>query len=147
VAAIGLEVACRFPLQIKFIDVFCVFCLDQLSNELELLAKAKDCLLEDRHFPWSPFFKDEDGGDWIDEDIQVSFFVEVVDCIEIELNWLLLLLWIGLVYFVLRLDNLKNGMLLQSEVLQELHVVVVLTLLTGLQNFRVNLFKIRFSFD
>lgn len=50
-------VACRFPLQIKFVYFLRILCLYQLSQELKLLAKFEDRFLEDSHFTWRPFLK------------------------------------------------------------------------------------------
>lgn len=117
VAAVRLEVACGFPLQVKFIDILRVLGLDELSDELELLAEPEDGLLEDGHFPRRPFLEDAGGSDWVDEDVEVPFLVEVVDGVEVELDGLLLLLRVGLVDFVLGLDHLQDRVLLQPQVL------------------------------
>lgn len=122
------------PFEVELVDVFGIFCLDQLSDELELLSESQDGLLENSHFSRRPFFEDKSWGDGVDEDIEISFFIEVVDCVEVELNRLLLFLGVGLVYFVLGLDYLQNGMLIGPQPPKQLHECVVFALVDGVLN-------------
>lgn len=142
-AAIRLEVTCRFPLQVKLIDVLRVFCLDQLSNELELLAESKDSLLEDRHFPWCPFLEDTDRSNWVYENVEISLLVEMVDGVKVEFDGFLLFLGVGLVYLVLRLDHLKDGVLLETKVFDELDVGMIIAVETGFLDAMVESLEVR----
>jgi hypothetical protein len=102
--------ACRLPFQIEFVDIFCVLGFNKLSNELELLSETKNGLLEDRDFSWCPFLEDECRCNWINQDVQISFLVQMVDGIEIELNRLLLLFRVGFINVILGLNYLKDRM-------------------------------------
>ena len=104
--------ACGLPLQVKIIDILCIFGLDELGNELELLAESQDGLLEDGHLSWCPFLEDAGWSDWVYEDVEVSLLVEVVDSVEVQLNWLFLLFGVGLIDLVLGLDHLENRVFL-----------------------------------
>lgn len=103
---------CGFPLQVKLIDILCIFGLDELGNELKLLSKSQDGLLEDSHLPWCPFLEDAGWSDWVYEDVEVSLLVEMVNSVEVQLDWLFLFLGVGLVDLVLGLDHLENWVLL-----------------------------------
>lgn len=83
VTAVRLVVTRGFPLQVKLINVLCIFCLNELCDELKLFAESQDGLLEDRHLPWRPFLEDADRSDWVYEDVEVSLLVEMVDSIEV----------------------------------------------------------------
>lgn len=58
----------------------------------------------------------------------------MVYCIKIELYGLLLFLGVGLVYLVLGLDYLQNGMLIGSQPSQQLHESMVIALMHCLLN-------------
>lgn len=124
--------ACRFPLQVKLIDILGVFGLDQLCDELKLLAEPQNGLLEDSHFPGCPLLEHTGGSDWIDEDIEISLLVEMIDGIEVELDGFLLFLGVGLVDLVLGLDHLQNGVFLETKILDQLHVGMIVAMQTGL---------------
>ena len=72
-----------------------------------MLPELQDSLLEHGYLPGRPVLKHHFGGDWINQDVKVPFFIEVVDGIKILFNRLFLFLLIGLVNFVLKGHNLK----------------------------------------
>lgn len=73
--------ACCLPFKVELIDILCIFSLNQFSDKLELLSKAKDCFLENGNLFWRPFFKRKHRGHWIDKDIKVTLFVNVDDAV------------------------------------------------------------------
>lgn len=102
---------CGFPLQVELINILRIFGLDELGDELELFAESKDGLLEDCHLSWRPFLEDAGRCHWVYEDVEVSLLVEMVDSVEVQLDWLFLLLGVGLVDLVLGLDHLEDWVL------------------------------------
>lgn len=102
VAPVGLVVACCPPFQVEFIYVLCILRPYQLSNELELLSEPKDSLFEDGYFSGGPSFEDKSRSNRVDQNIQVTLFVDVGNGVEVVLNRLLLFLWVRLVYLALR---------------------------------------------
>lgn len=102
--------ACRFPFQIEFIDVLCVLGFNKLSDELELLSKAKNSLFEDGHFSGCPFLEDKCRCNWINQDVQISFLVQMINGIEIKFDRLLLFFRVSLIDVILGLNDLKDRM-------------------------------------
>ncbi len=85
------------PFKVKLINLLCVFSADQLANELELFSEFEDGLLKDGYFSGGPILEDWLWSHGIDHNIEVFLFIEVIDGIEVELDWFFLLLGIGLV--------------------------------------------------
>ena len=79
VAAVTFVVTCRFPLQIELIHFFGIFGPDKLGDELELLPKFEDGLLEDGYLARSPPLEHRTRSHWVYQDIQIAFLVQVVD--------------------------------------------------------------------
>ena len=89
------------PFQVKLVHVLRVLGADQLRDKLELLTKAQYALLKDGDFLRRPLLKHKSGGHRIDQDIEVSFLVEVTDGVEVKLKGLLLLFRVCLVDLIL----------------------------------------------
>ena len=125
-------VARWFPLQIKFVYFLRILCLYQLCQELKLLAKFEDRLLKDSYFTWRPFLKYKGRSHRIYQDVQVSFFVEVIHSVKIEFDWLLLLFRISFVHFSLRCNHLEDGSFFRFECLQHGSVRMVFGSVTSI---------------
>jgi len=66
----------------------------------------------------------------------------MVDGIEIELNGLLLFLGVSLVYLVLRLDHLQNGVLIGSQPSKQLNESMIFALMHSVLNILQHLAKV-----
>lgn len=142
VGAVALVVAGGFPLPVKLVDFLHVLCADQLSDELELLPELEQTLLEDRHLPRGPVFEDSARGHWVDQDVQLPLSVQVVDCVEVELDRLLLLFGVAFEDVALGLYDLQDGFLLRPQALEQADVGVVFRLLAGPADVLVDLAKV-----
>ncbi len=69
----------------------------------------------------------------------------MVDSVEVELNGFLFLLGVGLVDLVLGLDDLEDGVLLQSQILQQLDVFVIVDPMACTHDPSVYLLEIRLA--
>jgi hypothetical protein len=66
----------------------------------------------------------------------------MVDGIEIELNGLLLFLGVSLVYLVLRLDHLQNGVLIGPQPSEQLNESMIFALVHSVLNILQHLGKV-----
>jgi hypothetical protein len=66
-ASIGLVVTRVLPFKVEFINILSALCLDQLGDEIELLAKANNAFLKDAHFQWTPHLERGDDCDRIEK--------------------------------------------------------------------------------
>ena len=131
-SAVRFVVVCRLPFEIKLIYFLCVLAADQLSDELELLAETENRLLENRHFFWSPSLEDRHRRHGVYENVQVPFLVEMIYGVEVQFDGLFLLLRIGFIDIVLRVDDLKNWVLFGLKSVQERPKRVLFAAFTGL---------------
>jgi hypothetical protein len=141
-APVRFEMACGLPFQIKFVDILCILGFDKFGNKLELLSKAKNSLFEDGYFLGCPFLEDKCRCYWVDQDVQVSFLVQVVDGVEIKLYRFFLFFRVGFINVILWLNYLKDRMFLESKVFKELDVCMIITLTTYYQDLFIDLLEI-----
>lgn len=129
-ASVRFEMTCRFPLQVKFVDILCIFCFNKFSNKFELLSKPQNCLLEDCHFFRCPFLEDECRCYWVDQDVQVPFLIKVIDGIKVELYWFFLFFRVGFIDIILGLNYLKDRIFFESKVFKKLDIGMIITMAT-----------------
>lgn len=80
------------PLIIELEHILGVLGLDQFRNELKLFPELDDPLLKNCYLFGRPPLKHTFRVDWIDQDVEVFFLVELVDSVKVHLDGFLFLL-------------------------------------------------------
>ena len=82
------------------------------------------------------------GSYWVNQNVQISFFVEMGNCVQVHLDRFLFLLGIGLVDLGLRGNCLEDGFLFGTDGLEEGNERVILTGMSGCHQVLVNLLEV-----
>lgn len=89
----------RLPLQIKLINLFSVFCLDELGNELKLFTKFKYGLLKNGDFAGWPIFEHIIIAERTNQNVEIFFLVYRIYGIEVNFDRLFPFVIILFVHF------------------------------------------------
>lgn len=111
-----------------------------------MFAEADKALLEDCYLSWGPSLEGRDEGHGVEKDVEISFFVDVSNGVQVDLYRSFLAFWVDLEYLVLGLQDLKDwSFVMFSDYGKQRNERVVIDLMAGIDKVIVHFLEIRFD--